>query len=486
MTGQTTAELPKVPGAARDSDEAYPEPGLMDAIKFLYARRIQLALRFVAFLGVGTTGFLSVYLSSPTIVQGTIGLTFRGIERHEYPTGRKFSVEDFRSPDLLKRVLADAGLQNMGTDLKGLAAHIFVTPIIPGEIQARWRRQEKDGSRRDEYFPSEFRIAIEVARLTNAQRVRLFDALVRHYQERVKYLQQSALSAVTSSDSPYEKLAAGYDFWDLPALFTASYGSLTAELNNLLLESLQHPDPKYQLAFRNINMDLNLWHTMRLQALEAATYQGRLVKNRDRMMQRVQYRIEDLDVRIRQKAQEAGDQARLLGLIDRPKALLAGQLSNEKALPVVDTSALDKLIKSDYVGPVVARISKLQEDQQILEAEKARMQKQLTWLPKASNTDIHGLPPDYKDVVQTLSSEFRDIVQHYQKVLDEYLTATVSSQVAIRQSPIVTREGSPSTTILAGIVLLSFFLAIALMSIEHLYKKARAETRAARQVAEAK
>ena len=183
MTEQTTGGLPKVPMAARDSDEAYLELGLVDAIKFLYVRRVKLAVCFIAFLGIGVIGFLNVYLSTPKVVEGTLGLTFRGIERHEYPTGRKFSVEDFRNPDVLTRSLADAGLQKMGTDLNNLAAHIFVTPIIPGDIQGRWRKQEKEGSRRDEYFPSEFKIAIEVAGLSNAQRLRFFDALVRHYQE---------------------------------------------------------------------------------------------------------------------------------------------------------------------------------------------------------------------------------------------------------------------------------------------------------------
>ena len=288
------------------------------------------------------------------------------------------------------------------------------------------------------------------------------------------------------SDASYEKLATLYDFWDIPSLFTASHGMLRAELKNLVLESSQYPDPKYQLAFRTIDRDLNTWYSTRLQALEALIYQGRLVKNREIMMQRVQYRIEDIDIRIHQKTQEAEEQVRLLGLIDRPKALLAGQLSTEKGLPIVDASALDKLIKSDYVGPVVVRISKLQEDKQSLEADKTRLLKQLAWLPKASNIDINQLPPGYKDIIQTLSSELRDIVQNYNKLLDEYLTATVSSQVAIKQSPIITREGYPWATILAGIVFLSFFLAIALMSIEHLYKKARDEARAAKQQAAAK
>jgi len=477
---EKSSDLLQAPVPDRDSVVTESEASFVDAIKFLYVRRVQLAVRFIVILGLGVIGFLYVYASSPKIVEGTVGLTFQGIERHEYPSGRKFTVEDFRAPDLLTRALADAGVQEMGNSLKTLAAQIFVTALVPSDLQARWRKQDKDGSRRDEYLPNEFRIAIGAPQLTDAQRMRLFDALVGRYREQVKYTQKSALSFVSPRDWSYEHLATVYDFWDLPSLFAASHKVLNAELKNVTVEASRFPDPRYSLAFRNISKDLDVWHAMRLQALEALTYHGRLVKSRESVTQRVQYRIEDIDIQIQQKTHDAEEQARLLTLIDRPKMLL-GQLGNEKGLPVVDVTAIDRLLKSDYVGPVVARISELQADKQSLAAEKARLQKQLVWLPKASNVDINGLPSGYKELVGALSSELRGIMEAYNKALDEYLTAVVTAQISVKQSPIVTREGAPSRTVLAAIVCLSFFLAIVLMSVEHLYHRARDETRAARQ-----
>jgi predicted PurR-regulated permease PerM len=124
---------------------------------------------------------------------------------------------------------------------------------------------------------------------------------------------------------------------------------------------------------------------------------------------------------------------------------------------------------------VVDRISRLQQETQTLEADKARLQKQLAWLPKASNVDLKQLPPAYKELIQTLSSELNAIIQNYNRLLDEYLTATITSLVTVKQSPIITREAYSSVMILAGIVFMSFFLAIFMMSIEHLYQKAKAQ-----------
>jgi hypothetical protein len=454
-------------------------PGLMDGLRYLYQRRVGLAVRFVAFFSLGVIAFLVFYLTAPTSVQGTLGLSFRGIERSEYPSGRKFTVEDFRSPGVLTSALTDAGVRS--ENLGRVSAGIVITPIIPADVQGRWKKQEKDGARKDEYFPSEFHIGVQMSGLSTAQELRLFDAIVKSYQARVKYEQKAALGFVASgSEMSFDKAAARYDFWDIPPLFQETYKSLDREVKALIAESLQYPDAKYQLGFRNIARELNNWQAIRLSALEAATYQGRLVKNKDLAIQRVQYRVEDIDLQIKQKTNEANEAIRLLGRLDRSSSLVAGQLATDKSLPVVDIGALERLLKSDYVAPVVAKVSKLQSEAQELETEKGRLQKQLAFLPKAVNVDPKELPRGYKELVETVSSELRSIVEDYNRFLDEYLTASVTSLVAIKRSPIVIREVYSPILALIGIVFLSAFMAIVMMSVEHVFQKVKSQVAPAR------
>ena len=430
-------------------------------------------------LGLGVVALVVFVLTSATSVKGTLALTFKGIERHEYPSGRKFSVEAFRSPDVLTRSLADVGIPQDQLDVRRLSAGVYVTPVVPGDVQARWRRQEREGARKDEYFPSEFHLSLQVKGLTTAQDVRLFDAIVKNYQARVKYEQRAALSFVGGGwNTSYDTLAAKYDFWDIPALFAETARSLDGELTGLITESLQYEDAKYQLGFRDLARELGNWRTIRLGALEALTYQGRLVKNKDLTLQRMQHRLDVIDGQIKQKSHEATEGLRLLALLDRPNAAIAGRLT-ERGTPVVDVSALEKLLKNDYVAPVVAKISKLQSEAQELEAERARMQRYLAVLPKATNVDLGQLPAGYRELVQTLSSELHLIVQNYNRLLDEYLTNTVTSLVSVKQAPIVVRENSSLRVLgllLVGVVLLSAFLAIVVMSVEHLFQRLHAET----------
>src|SRR5882724_4067619 len=98
MSDELTRERSSVVRSDGHADtEPREAPGLVDGIRFLYLRRMGLAVRFLAFLGVGIVAFLALYLISPMSVHATLGLGFRGIERHEYPSGRRFTVEDFRS-----------------------------------------------------------------------------------------------------------------------------------------------------------------------------------------------------------------------------------------------------------------------------------------------------------------------------------------------------------------------------------------------------
>jgi hypothetical protein len=277
---------------------------------------------------------------------------------------------------------------------------------------------------------------------------------------------------VSSGDLSYEKLAASYDSWEVPELFELTYETLNANLRSLVDESAKHQDPSYQLLFLETLTDLDTWVRTRLQPSEALTYQGRLVTNRDAIVQRTQYRLQELDIRIRQKSQEAAEAGRLLDIIGRPKTVSPAQF-NAKEGPVLDADTLEKLVKRDYVGPVVQRITGLQEELHAFEAEKARLEKQLSLLPKSLDTNLSSLPPGYRDLIGGLSRDLGAIIQNYDRLLEDYLTARIISLVVVNRAPVVSRSGYSPTLVLPGIALGSALLALFLLVLERLFERAR-------------
>jgi hypothetical protein len=64
-------------------------------------------------------------------------------------------------------------------------------------------------------------------------------------------------------------------------------------------------------------------------------------------------------------------------------------------------------------------------------------------------------------------------MRKYNHLLEEFLKATITSLVVIKQSPVITWDGSSPILILAGIAGLSVILTIALLSVQRLLEKAR-------------
>jgi hypothetical protein len=448
------------------------EPTFGDLLRNLWSRRVRLTVLFLLFGGVSLAGLLLWrLLIARQVVEGTLSLTFRGIERQEYPSGRKFSVEDIRSPQVLARARANAGLP-ADIPLERLYVGTEITPVIPSEIQARWRKQDRDGVKREEFFPQDFRVRVNASGLGPNQRLQFLSALTKAYQDEVRFEQQSALRRVAdfSSLSPAE-LVKNYDTWDLPNLLRERERTFRQQVDVLVRESREFKDAKFGLGFRDVANDLQTWRDTRLEEITAFIYKGRVVRDRDLMVKRLQQRLDELDVEMRQFNGEAEQSTKLIESLDRSKPLLAGPLTNRDGAPLVDTTALEKLVRSDYVGPVVRRITELHQKAQETQAERARVERELTILSKSEAGVVPPASGRLDELVARVTSDLGRIVKTYNQVLDDYLTATVTSLVTLKEGPRVTREGPPLTTLAAIFLVISAILPFVFVFIEESARK---------------
>jgi hypothetical protein len=449
-------------------------PTFREAIRFLHRKRVRLTAHFLVFASVGVLGLALWLLLSPPDVEGRIVLSFRGIGSGEYPSGKKFTTEDFREPRALVAALADAGIPPDRVDLKRLTANLTVIPIIPPEVVARWKKQDRDGAKREEYQPNEFRLRLRLAGIPKDSAVRLFDAILKRYREQVKYDREIALQFISDwQKKGYRDLIRNYDYWEIPYILVENQGILTRSLKNLIEESAGYQD-SLGLSFRDLQKDLGIWSATRLEALRALTYKGRLVKNKGAALLTAQYRLEDLEIESRALNDQTAEALRLVEVLQKPQALLATE-DTGKQIPVVDASVMERVIRSDYLSPLVRKISELQEDRKDLEIRKNRLEKDVAYIAGAENVSPERLPQDYRELVPTLSRELSEIIEKYNRLLDRYLTETVANLVAVREGPRVTR-GLSLPVVLAVILLLSAVLALFSVVFEHLYRSAMRPT----------
>src|SRR5664280_2298879 len=446
-------------------------PSFGDLIRFLWSRRVRLANLFLFFAGVSVVGLVIWrFVLARSVVEGTLDLSFRGIERHEYPSGKKFSIEDIRSPEVLSRARANTDLPSSVAS-KDLYVGVEITPVIPPEVQARWRKQDRDGLKREEFFPHDFRIRVHPKGLTSDQSVQFLPALVKAYQDQVKFEQESALRRVSdfSTLSPAD-LVKSYDSWDLPMLLRDREAAFRQQIETLTKESHDFQDPRFGLSFRDVGADLATWRDTRLEALTAFIYKGRFVRDRDLMMKRLQQRLDELDVQVRQISGEAEQSPKLLEALDRSKPLLAGPLTNRDGAPLVDSTALEKLVRSDYVGPVVKRVTELHKQAKELDAEKSRAERGLAMRSKTESPSARPAS-GLEEIVALVTKDLSRIVGNYNRLLDEYLNATVTSVVTLKEGPRITRDGPALATLAAVFLCLAAVIPFVVVLFEKAYRE---------------
>ncbi len=466
----TNPELPrKEGGMPRDYDDQLegPAPTFGDAVRYLWERRVRLAKYFLCLLALGMVGMLTWVFTRDKVAEATLSLAFKGIQKGEYPNGRKFAIADIRGPKVLQRAIKEMGKEKSFPSVDMVARGIQVQPVIPGEVQARWKKQDKDGTKREDYSPSNLVIIASPAGMTPNESVQLLYSLLQAYQLEVKNEQLGALKFMgdVSRYKPAELIRL-YDYWDLPRILGENVAVLKSHLRGLTEDAKDFRDPKYNVSFQDLEQDLSIWSSTRLEALRGLVDGDRLVKNRDSMVKRLQSRQEQLDIQLRGVSQELVDATKLLETVDRPRTTLAGPMSGKDGLPVIDTNALDRLVASDYVGVVVKRVTRLQEEKSRLQESRWSAERDLALLAKAHDVPLEKLPPAFERDLEVVTTDLGRILDSYNKLLSSYLDATVTSQVTLQNGPRIVRPGASTLMVLVGVVFASAALAFLLLIVD--------------------
>ena len=433
-------------------------PTAGDLLRYLWGARVRLLVLFVLLSGVGGIGLLGWWLFAPRSAHALVVLGFRGIERHEYPSGKSFSIEDLRSPKVLARALAQVGLP-VDTDLEELYRGIDVVPIVPITVVERWKKQARDGTKREEFLPSEFAVEVRPSGLDDTERVQLLYALVKAYQDEVKYEQEAELQRLASAGLPAD-LTSLYDYWDIPLLLRAQADTLTTRLAILIRESQNFRDPAVNLSFRDVEREVETWRDTRLETLAAVVHRERLVKDPVAMLRRLEERRANLDIELTRINTQVESATRLLQVVGQPQAVLAGQAAQRDGAPLLDVSALEKILKSDYVGPVVSRTLRLQEEAAVTAAARERVQHEIALLEKQSAGWTGNPPAGFDDLVKLVAGDLDALVSRYQQVLDAYLEATVTRYVVLREGPHLRRPGARIALLALAVVFTAAVLAL--------------------------
>jgi hypothetical protein len=424
-----------------------------DLVRHLWSQRVPILKWFAGLAGIGAVGVLAWWLFGTRTAEVLVSLTFRGIERHEYPSGKKFSVEDFRAPEVVKAALVRMGRQAGGVDVKQLQAGIDAEPVVPSEMAARWKKQDRDGLRREEFLPGEFRLSIHPKGFGRSERLNFLYALVESYKDTIRWEQDAAGRRVSLfTTMPPEEMVKTFEYLDLTDLFHVNEAVFERHLKQLIVESQDFRDPRFRASFNELKEDLRTWQQTRLDPIAALVRREKLVRNKSLLVERLTTRRDDLEIDIQRLKREADQATQLLETIDRSRPALAGTLQSKDGTPLIDATALEKVVKSDYIGPVVRIVTELRKEAGDVEARKARVMRDLALIQQPGAVETSKVPPELEQLVILTTHDLADLVERYRKLLSSYLDATISSAVTLREGPYTTLAGPKVTFVAIGIL----------------------------------
>lgn len=422
-----------------------------EIIRSLYLMRRRLLKSFFLFFSVGLLGFGFWQYSRPKTAVAHLVLGFKGIEKGEYPGRNKFSTDDIRAPYILDAALADVRIPR--DSMNNLRGSIGIVPVIPSNITAQWKKTNNDGGRREEYFPNEFDISMGLNTLPDAKGLQLLDAILRRYRERVKLEQVATFQFVSdwSKTSP-EQFLEKYDYWDIPEILNQDVELMSSYLNQLSVDAPDYENPTLQFLFQDIRKDLNIWSATHLNLLRAMASTGRFLKNKDLVLMKIRYRLETLSIEIRQRQGEIAENMKLIETLQKPQRTLALTTADKTEL---DSSAVDRLLKNDYIAPLVKRIMTLQQETKTLEAEQSHLAKAVVVIAKAQNVSPATILKEIQGPIITSLKELQAIINDYNKLLDQYLTVMSNGFVFVQNGPRIEQEGPSARNVLILIVIFS-------------------------------
>ena len=103
---------------------------------------------------------------------------------------------------------------------------------------------------------------------------------------------------------------------------------------------------------------------------------------------------------------------------------------------------LDRLVGNNYLSPLIKRISDLQHEVKVLEAEKMRLERDSAAISPTRNVAPEQRSAGYQEAVKAAAQDLEKIFARYNSATSQYLTVAVNA-ITVKEGPVA--AGGPAT-----------------------------------------
>ena len=427
-------------------------------------------------------GVVSSYLYSlkdvQSVTEALIQFNFSGIEKHLYPDGKEFDLNDLIAPDILydiAKTIKDPKLSLRFN--KNPRSYLFVDSNIPFEVQEQIKEMQKQ-KKTMEYLPNQYYLRFiqpvfgpfptEVRKQVLYSDIELF---------RKKFLDEYVKRPLLALSLP-ESILSQNDYIDAFQILNDRANTYIGFLKEIISEAGYYRSPRTGKTFVDIQTSIRDLRDNELSGLGSIIYYNYLSKQKDALLMRTQFKIKQMDKQLQKKAMETALANDLLKQVlekDKRTTLSLSTLpsSGPNSQIVLDTSAIEKM--NENITMLVRRALDAGVETENLSADKKYTEEYLALIGKNSGNESES-QVSKKFVESKLESTRKELLQlgkDANELNQEYRESKYSNIMQTLIEPHTTRQSKNQRVIVGGAFVLSLFGAIMLVFILDALSKSR-------------
>ena len=428
-------------------------------------------------------GVLSSYLFSlkdvQSITEALIQFNFSGIEKHLYPDGKEFDLNDLIAPDILydiAKTIKDPKLSRLFS--KNPRSYLFVDPLIPVEVAALAQEMKKVQKKTLFFLPNQYYLRFiqpvfgpfpyEVRKQILYTDMDLF---------KNKFLDAYVRRPLLAIDLP-ESVLSQNDYIDAFQILSNQANTYIGFLNTMVSTAGYYRSPRTGKTFVDLQASMKNLKEIELPGVESIIYYFYLSKQKDFLLTKTQFKIKQMEKQRQKKAMETATTNDLLKQVlekDKGSSSSALRSAGSNTQFVFDSSNLDKRNEREYISMLVRRALDAGVEADNLSVEKKYTEEYLALIGKkaGSENEFQVARQFVESKLESIRKELLQLGKDANELNQEYRESKYSNIMMTLIEPQTVKRSKNQRVIVGGAFVLSFFGAIMLAFILDALSKSR-------------
>lgn len=415
-------------------------------------------------------GGIYILINTHSVSECKVAITFSGIDKHEYPNGKKFEMSDLIPSDAA--IQAANVIQNPKKRKifeNNPKSFLFVDPFIPVEVQEKAIEIKKVRKETLNYLPNQYYIKF-VQKLggpiSGRERKQILYSLVKSYEQR--FYDNFVNRQLLTIELP-QSLIKNSDYIDSFEVLNNTADNYMRFLGNRIELAGYYQSSKTGKSFVDLQTELNNLRDIELIGVDAIIYYYRLSKYKDFLLTRTQYKIKRMEQEREKKMLETEMVNNLLKQVlekDKSGANTTMPIGTPNTQIVVDADTIEKLNQKEYLNLLIKRSLESGVASQNLGVDKKYLQEYIDLLQTThgKELDVATAKVFVEKRLEAIRIELIRIAKAANELNQEFLNSRYSKVIMITEEPhnLKTYDKSPLVVMVVSIfagIIISFVLA---------------------------